>query len=109
MGRPSFKPTDAQRRMVRSLAAYGAKQDLIAAVLEQSSRTLRKHFRSELDRAAVEANAQVAQRLFKEAVDGNITAAIFWLKCRANWRERGFEPGSTPVPPFIVSLDRSKS
>src|SRR5579864_9440074 len=97
MGRPSFHPTDEQRRMVRALSAAGNTQDQIAAVLGISSRTVRKHFRRDLDRAAVEANTQVAQSLYKKAVGGDTTAAIFWLKCRANWRERGtLEPGSGP-------------
>ena len=94
--------------MVRSLAAFGNTQDQIAMVLGVCSRTVRKHFRIELDRAAVEANSKVAQSLYKKAVGGDTTAAIFWLKCRANWRERGtFEPGA--AAPFIVSLDRGKS
>jgi hypothetical protein len=110
MGRPAFQPTDAQRRLVRSLAACGTRQDLIASMLEISSRTLRKHFRNELDRAAIEVNTQVAQTLFNKALAGDTTAMIFWLKCRANWRERGnFEPSSAPVAPFIVALDRGKS
>jgi|SRR5579872_50525 len=110
MGRPAFRPTDAQQRWVRSLTACGTKQELIASILEVSSRTLRKHFRSELDRAAVEVNTQVAQTLYKKALAGDTTAMIFWLKCRANWRERGnFEPGAAPVAPFIVALDRGKS
>jgi hypothetical protein len=33
-------------------------------------------------RAAIEANSQIAQALFKKAKAGDTTAAIFWLKCR---------------------------
>jgi len=66
MGRPPFQPTDEQRRMVRSMAAFGNTQDQIAKVLGVCSRTVRKHFRIELDRAAVQANNQVAQSLFKK-------------------------------------------
>jgi hypothetical protein len=109
MPRPPFQPTDEQRRMVKSLAAYGTKQDEIAQVLGVSSRTLRKHFRAELDRAGVEANSQIAQALFRKATSGDTTAAIFWLKCRAGWRERSpFERGVAPPAPFVVSREPEK-
>ncbi len=53
------------------------------------AKTLRKHFRAELDRGTVEANAKVAQSLFQMATQGkNVAAAIFWMKARAGWREK---------------------
>ena len=33
------------------------------------------------------ANAQVAKGLFDQAKQGNTSAAIFWLKTRAGWKE----------------------
>jgi hypothetical protein len=51
-------------------------------------KTLRKHFRPELDRGAAEANATIAGCLFAAAKAGNIAAMIFWMKSRAQWRER---------------------
>ena len=30
---------------------------------------------------------RVAKSLFRQAIDGNISAAIFWLKAQAGWRE----------------------
>jgi hypothetical protein len=49
---------------------------------------LRKRLRDELDRGVAEANAMVSGYLFAAAKAGNIAAIIFWLKTRANWRER---------------------
>ena len=75
--------------MVHAMAGYGVPQDDIALVLGITSRTMRKHFRHDLDVAMIEANARVAQCLFKQAtVPGNIAATIFWLKARAGWREK---------------------
>jgi len=92
------------------LDEYGNTQDQIASVLGQSSRTLRKYFRDELDRGATEANSQIAHALFKKAKDEDTTAQIFWLKCQAGWRERGgFEPSSAPAAPFLVSLERGQA
>jgi hypothetical protein len=89
MARPTFEPTDEQRRLVKSLAAYGMKYDAIARRLGiRSTKTLAKHFREELDSGDTEANAQVAQTLFQMAISGEQPAStMFWLKTRAGWRE----------------------
>ena len=100
MGMPAFAPTEEQRRMVHAMAGYGVPQDDIALVIGITSRTMRKHFRHDLDVAMIEANARVAQCLFKQAtVPGNIAASIFWLKARAGWRENHPEPTPEPVTP----------
>jgi hypothetical protein len=53
------------------------------------AKTLRKHFRPELDRGMVEANLKVGPSLFQLATSGrNVAAAIFWMKARAGWREK---------------------
>ena len=111
MPRPRLQPTEEQRRLAKSLAAMGNKQEEIASILGiRSAKTLRKHYRQELDRGALEANSQIAQALFKKAKDGDTTAQIFWLKCRAGWRERSVsEPGTAPEAPFLVALDRGQS
>ncbi|MDB5412558.1 MAG: hypothetical protein JWR10_893 [Rubritepida sp.] len=81
MGAPSFVPTAEQRRMVHAMAGCGVPQDDIVLVIGITSRTLRKHFRHELDVAVIEANTRVAQCLYKQATTpGNIGASIFWLK-----------------------------
>jgi len=106
MARPRFIPNLEQRRVVRSLAAYGTRQEEIALCLGlRSAKTLRRHFREELDRAAPEANARVAQSLYQQATSGKNTAAtIFWLKSRAGWREPApGVPRPVEAPPFIVA------
>ena len=44
-----FKPTDAQRALVESAAAFGLTQADIANQLGIQEKTLRKHFREELN------------------------------------------------------------
>ena len=50
--------------------------------------------------AAVKANSMVAQSLFNRAVKGDgaaaTSAAIFWLKARAGWRERVVQEHTGP-------------
>src|SRR3954468_21716152 len=87
MGRRAHKPDPAQRRQVEALAAYGIPADDISRVVGIDAKTLRKHYRDELDMGETKANAQVAGFLFNSARTGNVTAQIFWLKTRARWRE----------------------
>ena len=83
-----FEPTEEQRRTVKALSGYGVPQESIAVHIGIDAKTLRKHFRDELDHGSVEATAKVAQTLFQLAtVDKNVASVIFWMKARAGWRE----------------------
>jgi hypothetical protein len=73
------------------MAAYGIPEIDIARVVGVDPKTLRKHYRDELDMGETKANAQVAGFLFNAARTGNVTAQIFWLKTRARWRETPLE------------------
>jgi hypothetical protein len=94
-----FEPTPDQRRTVKTMAGFGIPQEDIAGFLGVDAKTLRKHFRDELDRGVTEANAKVAQSLFHMATQGkNVAAAIFWMKARAGWREKiEIRPESAPI------------
>jgi hypothetical protein len=88
MARPKITVTDAKRRQVKSMTALGIRQEDIAKLLEMTPKTLRKHFRRELDLGAIEANAKVLESLFEMATSGKNTAAtIFWVKTRCGMRE----------------------
>jgi hypothetical protein len=89
-GRPSFKPTESQRQMVDGMAGCGVPEADIALVIGIAPKTLRKHFREELDTGHIKASAKVAGNLYRIATGSGreaVTAAIFWLKVRAGWRE----------------------
>ena len=85
MPRPSFKPTQEQRKLVKSLAAIGLRQDQICELLHlRSPKTLRKHFPRELSNGLAEATATVARAAYDMAVSGRYPAMLlFWLKCQA--------------------------
>ena len=51
-------------------------------------KTLRKHFRRELDTAAIKANAKIGGTLYNKAINGDTTAAIWWSKTRMGWKEK---------------------
>lgn len=82
-------PSLRDRRLVEAMAAV-ITQSEIAIVLGIDEKTLRKHYRDELDRGLYKANAKVGANLYKIACGGGreaVTAAIFWLKTRAGWSE----------------------
>jgi hypothetical protein len=91
MARRGHRPDPSQRRQVEALAAYGIPEADISGVVRIDPKTLRKHYREELDLGETKANAQVAGFLFNAAKNGNVTAQIFWLKTRAKWRETPLE------------------
>jgi hypothetical protein len=102
-GRPPFKPTDEQRNLVKELAAVGAPHKLIARKLGiRSPKTLRKHFRDELDLGSMEVNAHVAKYLYQSAKAGNVEAQKSWLRSRAGWGTHT-RHATTDRPPFIVA------
>ena len=90
MGRPAHLPSPSERRQVEAMAGYGVPEADIALVLGIDPKTLRKHYRDELDTGHIVANAKVAESLFRKATGDHrqsVTAAIFWLKTRARWKE----------------------
>ena len=90
MGRRAHQPTPDGRRQVEAMAGYGIPEADIACVLEIDAKTLRKHYRRELDTGHIKAGAGVAENLYRKATgEGReaVTAAIFWLKTRCGWKE----------------------
>ena len=90
MSRPPYKPTDNDRKTVELMSASGIRQDEICLCIGGgiAVKTLRKHFRRELDTAAIIANTKVAGSLFKRAINGDTASAIWWTKARMKWSEQ---------------------
>ena len=81
------EPTPEQRHIVQLHATIGTPQEDIAKVIGIDPKTLRLHYRDELDLASAKANAVVGGALFNKAKAGDTTAMIFWMKTRAGWKE----------------------
>lgn len=108
-GRKPFEPTDDQRRTVTDMAAVGITQEQIALFLDIDDNTLRKHFRRELDIAALEANVKVAKSLYVKAISGDIGAAVWWTKTRMGWKEKQDLQHSGGINLNVVTgIDRSE-
>jgi len=107
-GRPPHLPNADTRNKVYMLSTVGTRHEDIASVLGITHDTLVKYYKEELDKGRIEANASVAETLFKQAKEGNTTAMIFWLKSRAKWKEStqheiSGNPDGTPVEVKIVT------
>lgn len=95
------KPTRKAKRVapidmkqVERLAARGLTLEQIATSLGISRRTLfskkkqNKEFAEALERGQVQGLEEVANQLFEQAMNGNTTAMIFYLKTRGGWSEK---------------------
>ena len=83
-----FIPTEDQRETVVGLKAVGTTDERIAEILGISADTLTKHFRYEIENGLKSVLGRIANNLFRQALNGDTTAAIFILKTRAKWSER---------------------
>ena len=86
-GRPPIGRSEEIAKAVQLHTLVGTPQPTLAKILGMSTETLTKYYRDELDTAKAQANASIAGRLYKKAMDGDTSAMIFWLKTQAKWRE----------------------
>jgi len=101
---------------VESAASRGLTDRQIGEFLGVSRATIsrRKSDSEAFDTAIKKGRAQgierVANALFQQALEGNTTAAIFYLKCRGGWSEKAdlteFLP--TPVIKIVYPDDESE-
>jgi hypothetical protein len=104
-GRPPFNPTAKQRDQVALLAAGGIPQPAIAAMLGCCERTLRNHFRAELEMGRFVKRAENFERIEAAAKAGSIGAmktleAIFG-------RAETKQPGKDKAEPKRVLAQRA--
>ncbi len=111
MGRRAHTPDPVSRRQVEAMSAYGVPEADVAQVLAIDPKTLRKHYRTELDTGAIKATAKVAEFLYRKATSEGqqcVTAAIFWLKTRGQWKETVVQETSGEVRhTFVVRMPES--
>lgn len=90
-------PSDKTKAEVSALCSFGVPQSEIACYIGIDPKTLRKHYRAELDTSVTRANAAVGRFLYQNASGQTIgkgathsdcvRAAMFWAKTRMGWRE----------------------
>lgn len=110
-GHNKHKPDDKLRAQVSALVSFGVTHADISKYIGINTDTLTKYYRHELDTGAIHANAQVAGKLYKKAVQAeDLSAMIFWLKTRARWRTADKEDaikGESLVEKMLEQLAKS--
>ena len=109
VGKPLHKPTSKTRNQVSLHARVGTTHKTIGELIGIDPKTLRKHYRKELDFAKVEAVATVGGALFNKATEGDTTAMIFWMKTQAGWREVKEETEDKDVKPLNINFTVSEA
>ena len=74
-----FEPTEEQRRTVKALSGYGVPQEGIAVHIGIDAKTLRKHFRDELDRNRLPVGGRQQRAPFQKVLQVQMRPLIvFW-------------------------------
>ncbi len=101
---------DFDLAQVERLAAQGLTQQQIADALGISRATVQRRIKADaafdaaVKKGAAKGIALVANKLFEAAKEGNIAAAIFFLKARAGWRDRPGDLVDDAAPPTPVKV-----
>ncbi len=112
MGRDAREFTDDQRKVIQAMSGFGIPWADIARAHDCDQKTLVKHCKEELEKGHIITTTKVAETLYNQAMGGNTTALIFWLKCRARWSERheitgaDGEPFSVIVKKFVLKEEK---
>ena len=109
-GRPLIVFDDTQIAQVEALAAVLSKKQL-ADYMDVSETTFREIEARQPDvfdaykRGKAKAIGSIGQSLIQQAKNGNIAAAIFYLKTQAGWREADQDLGNHNITLQIVKPD----
>ena len=78
---------DQTRKLVESSSGLGLPHEQIAILVGIDDKTLRKHYRAELDMGKAKANGQIAKTLYSKAISGDTSSLIWWTKAQMRWSE----------------------
>lgn len=108
MPRPAFEPTGDQRHTVAVLCGMGLTHLQISQCILNSAgkpidlKTLRKHFKIELETGASTTSAKVSETLYVRAMAGDAQLIKFYMMNRMGWSNKDTAehsgPGGGPIP-----------
>lgn len=102
-----YRPTDAERKIVETLAAFGHSIKAISAYLDMDANTLQKHFERELKTGKIELSRKCGGRLYECVQDETAKdsdrndAAKYLLSRLCGWTEKMPE---TQLDPQIAAI-----
>jgi len=102
------KPTKESRATAESTSGLGLPHEQIAMLIGIDDKTLRKHYRHELDMGKAKANGQIAKTLFQKATAGDTTSLIWWTKSQMRWAEtvKQEHTGADGAPLLFERIER---
>jgi len=107
---PRLRLTDEVLTTVEDAAARGLTDRQIGELLGVSRATISRRksdddaFETAIKKGRARGVEQVANALFEQALSGNTTAMIFFLKCRGGWNEKVDPTEFLPTPMLNVYL-----
>ena len=84
-GAPEHVPTLLSRAKVEAFSCAGFSHEMIANYLRIDDKTLRKHYRSELDESKMDKIAGLSTNAYRMAMEGNEKMLEFVLKTQGKW------------------------
>lgn len=94
---------------MEKLALAGIDQRVVAEILDINKSTLIKYFKSELQNSKALRLGNVAGALYNNAITGNVTAQIFYMKTQGGWREtQGIELSGSVDLVSVVNVIRKE-
>lgn len=79
------EPTKEYHELAERLASVGVPLYQIAARIGVDPKTLVRYYHEDIQRGEGKSSEAVGSKLLEKALAGNVTALIFWAKCRMGW------------------------
>lgn len=86
----THKVTDETTAIVKALSSYGVPHMKICSYIGISKNCMYRHYRAILDQSQIDKVMRVGDSLYTLAINGNVTAAIWFLKTQGKelgWKE----------------------
>lgn len=77
----------ATREAIQIMTAAGVTKTAMAKILGIAPSTLNKNFETELEHGKDMLTTRIVSALIRKALDGNVSAQMFFLKAKSDWRE----------------------
>lgn len=81
------KKPPLDEKLIYQMASMGVGLLDIARYFGVTPEYLKRKYGYEIEAGRITANVTIANKLYETALDGHVSAMIFWLKARAGWRE----------------------
>lgn len=81
------EPTKGSREQIREYTAAGLTQEQMAVLIDLDLKTLRKYYSDDMKKGEAYACSKVGGTIFQRAIDGDVTAMIWYSKTRMGWKE----------------------